>query len=85
MPATTIKVSRELRDRLALRASAQRTTLAGAIERALDETDEQRFWADIHRENQALSEDERAVYERSGGSDDLDDRADDELSERGEW
>ncbi len=85
MTMTTIKVSRELRDRIALRASAQRTTLAGAIERALEDSDEQRFWADVRREHEALSDDERARYVRSGGRDDLRDADDDELSEHDGW
>lgn len=85
MTATTIKVPRELRDRIALRASAQKTTLAGAIERALDDSDEQRFWADVRREHEALSGAERARYARSGTRDDLRDADDDKLSENDGW
>ncbi len=85
MSSTTIKVPRTLRDRLAERAQKQGVTLAGAIERALDESDAQLFWEAVSREHNALSEVERDSYLRSGGTDDLADAADDEISERGEW
>lgn len=85
MPSTTIKVPRELRDRLAVRAQAQQTTLAGAIERALDASDEQRFWDSVIAEHAALTRVERETSRAAGGTDDLADTSDDHLSERGEW
>lgn len=85
MTSTTIKVPRSLRDRLAERARQQGTTLAGAIEDALDASDEQRFWDAVRAEHEGLSRDERADYLRSGGTDDLADADDDVISERGEW
>jgi predicted DNA-binding protein len=42
---TTIRLSRELHQRLARRAKAEHMTLAGAIERALDVQDREEFWA----------------------------------------
>lgn len=56
---TTIKVSRVLHDRLAVRAAQQRTTLAGAIARALDDSDERAFWDQVREDNAALSDEER--------------------------
>lgn len=85
MTSTTIKVPRALRDRIAQRARAQKTTLAGAIELALDESDEQLFWSAVRREHEALSVEERARYVRSGGTDDISDAVDDAISERDEW
>ncbi|MFT3797539.1 hypothetical protein [Microbacterium sp.] len=85
MTVTTIKVPRGLRDRLAERAASQGTTLAGAIESALDASDEQHFWDAVRAEHATLSADDRSVYLRAGGTDDLSDGADDELSERGGW
>lgn len=46
-PATTIKVPRELRDRLAAIAKAEGTTMAGAIEKTLDAQADAAFWADV--------------------------------------
>lgn len=45
MNSTTIRLSRELHERLTCRAKAQHTTLAGAIERALDVQEREEFWA----------------------------------------
>jgi hypothetical protein len=45
--STTIKVSRELRDRIAARAAREGTTLAGAIAHALDVSEEEVFWAEV--------------------------------------
>lgn len=84
MPSTTIKVPRALRDELAARAAKQGTTLAGAIEKALRESDEQQFWAAVKAEHAALSDAERASYLTSG-TDDLADDTDDAISRRGEW
>lgn len=44
---TTIKVSRQLRDRIAARAAQEGTTLAGAISHALDVSDEETFWVRV--------------------------------------
>ena len=49
MTSTTIKVSRELRDRLAEIARDEGTTLAGAIEQALDSQADATFWSEIAR------------------------------------
>jgi predicted DNA-binding protein len=49
MSATTIKVPRELRDRLAALAKAEATTMAGAIEKALEAQADAAFWADVAR------------------------------------
>jgi predicted transcriptional regulator len=49
MASTTIKVSRELRDRLAAIAEAHRTTLAGAIEKTLEAHADALFWAEVAR------------------------------------
>ena len=56
---TTIKVSRELRDRLAIRAAQQQTTLAGAIVKALDDSDERAFWDQVRHDHAAMSQGER--------------------------
>jgi len=47
VPSTTIKVPVELRDRLAALAIREKTTLAGAITRALDAAESDAFWADV--------------------------------------
>jgi hypothetical protein len=47
MAMTTIKVPVELRDRLALLARREHTTLAGAIERSLDRADTTAFWEEM--------------------------------------
>lgn len=49
MPSTTVKVPRELRDRLAEIAKADGTTLAGAIEKALEAHDDAAFWEGVAR------------------------------------
>ena len=82
MPVTTsIKVSAELRDRLAARALRQHTTLAGAIARALDESDERAFWEQVREQNARLTDDERGrrVDDVTLG-DDLADPTDDALA-----
>jgi predicted transcriptional regulator len=43
--STTIRLSRQLHDRLAQRAKAEQTTLAGAIEHALDAEENAKFWS----------------------------------------
>jgi predicted transcriptional regulator len=85
MPSTTIKVPRELRDRLTARAEAQGTTLAGAIRNALEASDEEQFWAAIRAEHAALSAREREAYLRAGHVDTIANPADDVISERDEW
>ncbi len=47
MAMTTIKVPAELRDRLALLARREHTTLAGAIEISLDRADAASFWEEM--------------------------------------
>ena len=44
MDTTTLRVSRRLHDRLTQRARAADTTLAGAIENALDVAEREEFW-----------------------------------------
>lgn len=52
MPAmTSIKVPRTLRDRLASRARRTHTTLARALEQALDESEERDFWEAVRTAN----------------------------------
>lgn len=77
---TTIKVPRDLRDRLAVRARAEQTTLAGAIARALDESEERAFWEQVRAEHAALSDEDRRgrVVDPTLG-DDLVDASDDAL------
>ena len=48
---TSIKVPRALRDRLAVRAAVQQTTLAGALSSALDDAEAQLFWSTVRAEN----------------------------------
>lgn len=47
MSSTTIKVPKELRDRLATLAGQQHTTLAGVVENALDAVEESAFWSGV--------------------------------------
>lgn len=44
MSTTTIRLSRQLHERLARRAEAENTTLAGAIDHALDVAEREEFW-----------------------------------------
>lgn len=46
MESTTIRLSRQLHDRLSQRAKAEHTTMAGAIEHALDAEENARFWSE---------------------------------------
>ena len=83
---TTIKVPRDLRDRLAALARDQHTTLAGAITRVLDEADEQAFWAAIRAENTLLTAEQREERVSDATlADDLADPADNLLSETSGW
>lgn len=79
---TTIKVPRDLRDRLAVRAGEQRTTLAGALASALDEADERAFWVRVRADNASLNPSLRVEYAAfdSALGDDLADPADGALS-----
>lgn len=45
MNSTTVRLSRQLHDRLSHRARAADTTLAGVIEQALDVAEREEFWA----------------------------------------
>ena len=83
---TTIKVPRELRDRLSALARNQHTTLAGAITRVLDEADEQAFWDATRAENAFVTTEQREerVWDATL-ADDLADPADNRLSETGGW
>jgi predicted transcriptional regulator len=47
MASTTIRVSRRLHDRLTKRAAGRHTTLAEAIEHALDAEERTEFWANV--------------------------------------
>ena len=85
MPTTTsIKVPTALRDRLAARARRTNTTLAGALARALDESEEQEFWSAVR---QAHARPDAAADPDDLGPatlrDDLRDDADDALGRHG--
>lgn len=79
---TTIKVSRELRDRLAERATRQGTTLAGVIASSLDDLDERAFWDQVRAHHAGLSEDQRRRWATDPTlADNLADPGDDALAE----
>lgn len=82
---TTIKVSRELRDRLAARAQRDRVPLGVVIARALDESEERSFWSAVTAEHAALSEGDRAAYAADSTVRDSIDPADDAVSVRNGW
>jgi hypothetical protein len=63
MAMTTIKVSVELRDRLALVARREHTTVAGAIEKSLDRADTATFWDEMRT---ALGAEEDALSREAG-------------------
>ncbi len=85
-PATTIKVPKTLHDRIATRARREHVTLAAAIERALDEADEQEFWVAVHNENSALTDDEReARLPNATLGDGLTNADDDALTDEDAW
>lgn len=77
---TSIKVPRTLRDRLATRARKTHTTLAGALESALDETEEQEFWDAVRASNTSVPTDPLASVALR---DNLDDTSDDALGADG--
>ncbi|WP_211338887.1 hypothetical protein [Georgenia muralis] len=80
--STTIKVPRALRDRLAVRARQQHSTLAAAIETALDASEEGEFWTRVRSENAALTDEERrARLHDPAAADNLRDPVDDALRE----
>jgi predicted transcriptional regulator len=64
MAMTTIKVPDKLRDRLALLAKREHTTLAGAIERSLDRADAAEFWEEMR----ATMGTEQTALRRDAGS-----------------
>jgi hypothetical protein len=83
---TTIKVPRELRDRLATKAHHQGRTMSELIADLLDAAEEQAFWEAVRRDHEQLSATERAERVADGTlMDDLDDLSDDEISRRGGW
>lgn len=49
--STSIRVPKHLRDRLAEHARRSRTTLAGALEQALDQAEAQDFWAAVRADH----------------------------------
>jgi hypothetical protein len=84
--STTIKVPRELRDRIAERAQAEHVTLAKAISLALDLADEQKFWSAVTAGNAALTDTERAQRRDDGTlTDNLADADDDALTATDAW
>jgi hypothetical protein len=86
MPATTIKVPVELRDRLAEHARRDHLPLAAVIARALDAAEEGEFWDAVGVENAALSDSERADFAANPALlENLADPLDDEISARNEW
>ena len=87
--STTIKVPRELRDRLAAIARATNTTLAVTLAQMLDEADERAFWVRVAAENAALTPEQRADYAGDASLlddvDDVEDLGDNNLSETNGW
>lgn len=83
---TTIKVPKDLRDRIADRARRDHVNLATVIKRALDEADERAFWLSVQNEHASLTDEVRAGYlSNAGRIDDLTDPDDDELSVEDAW
>ncbi|WP_421732676.1 hypothetical protein [Cellulomonas sp.] len=80
---TTIKVPKDLRDRLSRLAEQERTTLAGALTAALDQVEEQQFWQQVRRANaeSANAVDAGVATMRENVAD----RADDAISAAGDW
>jgi hypothetical protein len=79
---TTIKVPREVRDRLAEVARAQHVTLATALVHALDRAEELDFWTAV-REHHAQSSDTGDHLADVALRDDLADESDDRLGRSG--
>jgi predicted transcriptional regulator len=83
---TTIKVPRELRDRLAEHARREHISLATVIERAVTGAEEQAFWSAVREDHAELTDADRAAYVGSPSDhDDLADDADASLSESDGW
>lgn len=81
---TTIKVPRDLRDRIAARAKQDGTTLAAAIAHALDVSEEEAFWTRVAADHaQGPPTGTPDEYHEGGLRDHLD-RADDALG-RDDW
>ena len=59
---TTIKVPRELRDRLAAQAGDRGVTMASVISAALDGLEEQAFWLEVQRAHAGLTPADRQAY-----------------------
>lgn len=84
--STTIKVPKDLRDRIAERAKREHVNLATIIARALDEADERTFWSSVKNEHAALTDKERAEYlSNAAGRDDLADPDDDARTMEDAW
>lgn len=79
---TTIKVPREVRDRLASHARREHVTLATALLRALDRSEELDFWESVraHHVSQPSPHDELADVALH---DNLEDEDDDRLGREG--
>lgn len=82
---TTIKVTKQLRDRLAARAQRDHVTLGTAIARALDESEERTFWKSVAAEHASLSAADRHGYLPDATLLDSRDPADDAVSTRNGW
>ncbi|UZN03074.1 hypothetical protein [Cellulomonas sp. S1-8] len=72
---TTVRMPRALRDRLAIRARANDTTLAGTLEQLLDATEEQEFWAAVRVSNARVEHVPGAPDALRDGLDNADDDA----------
>lgn len=82
---TTIKVSKQLRDRLAERADRENATLAEAIEHALDEAEEHEFWVRVRWEHLQASPPQSDSAFDSTLRDDLNDPSDEAIARNDAW
>jgi hypothetical protein len=83
---TTIKVPRELRDRLAAQAEDRGITMASVISQALDELEEQTFWLAVHSAHSSLTKADREAYLREPlTKEGLLDEGDVEISRNDAW
>ncbi|WP_456787017.1 hypothetical protein [Cellulomonas sp. P5_C5] len=85
---TTIKVPKDVRDRLAALAALEGTSLAGALVHALDRADEQTFWQQVHEANASMTDEQRSVQRDVGIAtlrENLADDADEQISAAGDW
>jgi len=82
--ATTIKVPRELRDRIAVRAREKGTTFAAVIANALDVSEVESFWARVAVDNARMPRPSTPGNYDEGGLRDHVERADDAVG-RDEW